>query len=99
MTNNSPNPVDGDVQVLTESQRDVVMRACRDTIKYAADFNELDVLMARVALAALTTPPAQLLRPVELPDCVDDLHGIGPVMSADAVVEALRQQGYEVKND
>lgn len=46
-----------------------------------------------------TTPPAQLLRPVELPDCVDDLHGVGPVMSADAVVEALRQQGYEVKND
>ncbi|MGP2520502.1 hypothetical protein ACTUSX_11515 [Pantoea ananatis] len=44
-------------------------------------------------------PPAQLLRPVELPDYVDDLHGIGPVMSADAVVEALRQQGYEVKND
>lgn len=46
-----------------------------------------------------TTPPAQLLRPVELPDCVDDLHGVGPVMSADAVVEALRHQGYEVKND
>lgn len=46
-----------------------------------------------------TTPPAQLLRPVELPDCVDDLHGIGPVMSADSVVEALRKQGYEVKND
>jgi len=46
-----------------------------------------------------TTPPAHLLRPVELPDCVDDLHGIGPVMSADAVVEALHQQGYEVKND
>lgn len=46
-----------------------------------------------------TTPPAKLLRPVELPDCVDDLHGVGPVMSADAVVEALRQQGYEVKND
>ncbi|WP_064365976.1 hypothetical protein [Pantoea ananatis] len=46
-----------------------------------------------------TNPPAQLLRPVELPDCVDDLHGVGPVMSADAVVEILRQQGYEVKND
>ncbi|WP_210487280.1 hypothetical protein [Pantoea ananatis] len=109
MTTNSPNPVDGDVQALTESQRENVIRACRDTIKHAADFNELDVLMARVALAALTaepvahryaylpgigdtdwkyvdsyeyankssgysgqdlyaTPPAQILRPVELPD-------------------------------
>lgn len=45
-----------------------------------------------------TTPPAQLLRQVELPDCVDDLHGVGPVMSADAVVQALHQQGYEVKS-
>lgn len=42
--------------------------------------------------------PAQILRLVELPDCVDDLHGVGPVMSADAVVQALRQQGYEVKS-
>lgn len=50
-------------------------------------------------MPVFTTQPAQLLRPVELPDCVDDLHGVGPVMSADAVVEALRKQGYEVKND
>lgn len=35
--------------------------------------------------------------PVKLPGCVDDLHGIGPVMSADAVVEALKVAGVEVQ--
>lgn len=44
-------------QALTEEQRDEVIRACEGTIKYAADYNELDVLMARVALAALTAQP------------------------------------------
>lgn len=59
------------------------------------------------------TPPAQLLRPVELPckvSCdgfnlkeVDDARGKGRCegfnTAIDACREALRQQGYEVKND
>ncbi|HBS4242211.1 TPA: ead/Ea22-like family protein [Klebsiella quasipneumoniae subsp. quasipneumoniae] len=36
-------------------------------------------------------------RTVRLPPCVDDLHGIGMVMSADAVVEALAAAGIKVE--
>lgn len=34
---------------------------------------------------------------VKLTPCVDDLHGIGMVMSADAVVEALTSYGIKVE--
>ncbi len=47
--------------------------------------------LIRIALAALTA------QPVKLPNCVDDLHGIGPVMSADEVESAIRAAGYEVR--
>ncbi len=43
---------------MTSSQREDVIIACRDTIKHAESYNELDVLMARVALASLTAEPA-----------------------------------------
>lgn len=36
-------------------------------------------------------------RNVKLPPCVDDLHGIGMVMSADAVVEELATAGIKVE--
>ncbi len=36
-------------------------------------------------------------RTVKLPLCVDDLHGIGMVMSADAVVDALTSYGIKVE--
>ncbi|HBM7343628.1 ead/Ea22-like family protein [Klebsiella oxytoca] len=36
-------------------------------------------------------------RAVKLPPCVDDVHGIGMVMSADAVVEALTSYGIKVE--
>lgn len=55
------------------------------------------------------TPPAQLLRPVELPQSFYGVvqSGKAVMLPADdgqwinktAVIEALRQQGYEVKND
>ncbi|WP_194761198.1 hypothetical protein [Pantoea ananatis] len=55
-----------------------------------------------------TTPPAQLLRPVELPDlkvCSSDYAGSQLWIEAqvwnkaiDSCAEALRQQGYEVKS-
>ncbi|HBR4578400.1 hypothetical protein ABLV55_20490 [Klebsiella sp. JB_Kp041] len=38
-------------------------------------------------------------RTVKLPPCVDDLHGIGMVMSADAVVEALTSYGIKVETE
>lgn len=34
---------------------------------------------------------------VKLPPCVDDLHGIGMVMSADAVTEALSAAGIKLE--
>lgn len=55
-----------------------------------------------------TTPPAQLLRPVELPgerkwheddEAEDDTYNCGWNNGIKACAEALRQQGYEVKND
>lgn len=39
---------------MTEEQRAELVQACRDTIKYAADYPEVEVRMAHVALAALT---------------------------------------------
>lgn len=36
-------------------------------------------------------------RTVKMPPCVDDLHGIGMVMSVDAVVEALTAAGIKVE--
>ncbi len=38
-------------------------------------------------------------RTVKLPPCVDDLHGIGMVMSAYAVVEALTSYGIKVEDE
>ncbi|EOC3069254.1 hypothetical protein ABUP50_001745 [Cronobacter malonaticus] len=36
-------------------------------------------------------------RTVKLPPCVDDLHGVGMVMSADAVTEALSAAGINLE--
>ena len=36
-------------------------------------------------------------RTVKLPPCVDDLHGVGMVMSADAVTEALSEAGINLE--
>lgn len=36
-------------------------------------------------------------RTVKLPPCVDDLHGIGMVMSADAVIDMLAAAGIKVE--
>lgn len=60
------------------------------------------------AIPVYTAPPAQLLRPVELPDerawhedddAEDDSYNCGWNNGIKACAEALRQQGCEVKND
>ncbi len=95
MTANSPNPVDGDVQALIERLNRLAEKLKWHNVGYAQDIVK--------AVDFLTTPPAQLLRPVELPqvfdftiegmeECVDGLW----LRKAD-VIEELRQQGYEVK--
>lgn len=40
--------------------------------------------------------PAPAPIAVKLPNCVDDLHGVGPVMSADAVVAMLELAGIKI---
>ncbi len=45
-----------------------------------------------------TTPPAQLLRTVELPEPYDDGHG-NLWLPQDAVISAVKNAGCEVKND
>lgn len=71
-----------------------------------ADFNHERTENHDVPL--YTTPPAQLLRPVELPPKSDVKMGgdaktrallTGMNMMLKSCTEALRQQGYEVKND
>jgi hypothetical protein len=49
------------------------------------------------ATEVYTAPPVAVMHPVELPNCVDDLHGIGPVMSAEAVEKAILAAGGSVK--
>ncbi len=141
MTTNSPDQVDGDVQVLINFiQREKVTCEEIDTRDFSEpemdDFKRYGRVLD-IALAALT-PPAQLLRPVELPDVknarsdwstwqwIEHLGGrfqngnpggyieFGSVyavaqmmkqyrrtVTAEVIAEiaeALRQQGYEVKN-
>ncbi|HBQ2638017.1 ead/Ea22-like family protein [Klebsiella pneumoniae] len=56
-----------------------------------ADAAEMEIAALRQRIAELES------RAVKLPPCVDDLHGIGMVMSADAVVEALASAGIKVE--
>ncbi len=56
-----------------------------------ADATEMEIAALRQRIAELES------RTVKLPPCVDDLHGIGMVMSADAVVEALTSYGIKVE--
>lgn len=65
---------------LTQEQRELLLCFINDafkslsgvepesTKKYDENLGELTKQVFQVSLAALTTPPAQLLRPVELPD-------------------------------
>ncbi|HDK7276980.1 ead/Ea22-like family protein [Cronobacter sakazakii] len=57
---------------------------------FIATANPATVLELIAALEAAEKRNAELeARTVKLPPCVDDLHGVGMVMSADAVTEAL----------
>lgn len=58
-----------------------------------ADAAEMEIEALRQRIAELES------RTVKLPPCVDDLHGIGMIMSADAVVEALTSYGIKVEDE
>lgn len=110
MTTNSPNPVDGDVQVLKariaglESDCWIYENTIRNLLERAQSAEaELE------KLKAIVIPPTQLLRPVELPDCdygaVSHMSGgskdycNGFVDGTNNAIKAIREAGYEVKND
>lgn len=66
--------------------------------KFYAMANPNNVIALVEALEKAQKRISQLeSRTVKLPPCVDDLHGIGMVMSADAVVEALASYGIKVE--
>ncbi|PQL06055.1 hypothetical protein [Pantoea ananatis] len=100
MTTNSPNPVVGDVQALIERLNRIAARLKWNNIGYAQDVLK--------AVDLLTTPPAQILRPVELPGfkkCPQEHVGSQFWIEINAwneaviaCAETLRQQGYEVKS-
>lgn len=104
MTTNSPNPVDGDVQALIERLNKLAEKLKWHNVGYAQDIVK--------AVDLLTTPPAQLLRPVELPGgfspAIGDIFDRqAPVMRRDkedgewlhkvTVAELLRSLGHEVE--
>ncbi|WP_289365842.1 hypothetical protein [Pantoea stewartii] len=111
MTTNSPNPVDGAVRAhqmpaMTDSERqkniDAIYTRMRSIAEEGDENLQFEYGILRFALVALTTPPAQLLRPVELPQSFYGViqNGKSVMLHADdgqwlnktAVIETLRQQ-------
>lgn len=100
----NPNNVIELVEALEKAQagekqwREVVDAFCTDDAdwhKLTDLTNELISLLSK-ALCKQVDRIAELeSRIVKLPPCVDDLHGIGMVMSADAVIEALTSAGIK----
>ncbi|MDT3563022.1 hypothetical protein ROM27_01780 [Cronobacter malonaticus] len=66
-----------------ESQRKLSFSACN---RWADKCREAEKRIAELEA-----------RTVKLPPCVDDLHGVGMVMSADAVTEALSAAGINLE--
>ncbi|WP_394546889.1 hypothetical protein [Pantoea ananatis] len=112
MTTNSPNPVDGDVQALIERATTLIAKANvfhREDPFYELDVNLLYIALASLTAEIhsftfeedpqplYTTPPAQMLRPVELPGFTYDAEG-EPWIHGDEVVDLLMSLGYEVKS-
>ena len=73
---------------MTNEEKQELIQACRDNIKYAADYPAVEVRMARVALAALTAQPVK--RPF-LPDDCDRTE------AHFKYIAAIREAGYEVQ--
>ncbi|WP_210526329.1 hypothetical protein [Pantoea ananatis] len=118
MTTDSPNPVDGDVQALIEKEMDAFEKwflsyrtdwdkesVYRVNYKNGPGFASAYIQAMWLGWSAhkKITPPARLLRPVELPEF--KVHSNQPCWPSITVglrdgewIESLRQQGYEVKS-
>lgn len=110
MTTNSPNPVDGDVQAQPVAWAHRLVNKRNGTIHpwvYGSSEKEpSEGDLFRIEVKPLyDTPPAQPLRPVDLSECKklwydhDDLSAEIVCIPLKEIKKALRQQGYEVKND
>ena len=84
---------------MTNEEKQALIERCKTVSSWREKYGDFANVMlpaieakeiAQIALSALTA------QPVKLPNCVDDLHGIGQVMSADEVESAIRAAGYEV---
>ncbi|WP_053075465.1 hypothetical protein [Pluralibacter gergoviae] len=85
-----------------DSQREYYEGVITDGGKRIAELEEshAQVIQSRDHYKRMTEEGLKQLaeaRTVKLPPCVDDLHGIGMVMSADAVIEALTVAGIKVE--
>jgi len=108
MATNSPNPVDGDLQAQPVAWAHRLVNKRNGTIHpwvYGSNEKEPsegDIFLVEVK-PLYDTPPAQLLRPVELPPLIlfgyteEEMNVMCNVRNAD--IEAIRAAGYEVKND
>lgn len=83
-------------------EKEILIEYCKKRIDESASYAKSSKI-AKIALVALTAPSAQLLRPVELPEF--KVHSNQPCWPSITVglrdeewIEALRQQGYEVKS-
>lgn len=112
MTTNSPNPVDGDVQAQPVAWAHRLVNKLNGTIHpwvYGSkekEPSEGDIFRVEV-MPLYAAPPAQLLRPVELPQgrLMQVAFETDPVnsdmylcISRDAAVRAIREAGGEVKS-
>ncbi|NQE78589.1 hypothetical protein [Pantoea ananatis] len=114
MTTNSPNPVDGDVQARKPKRSDhskLAAEIVHNLVSTDSCDEEVTEKLIAWVLNRLNkefpTPPAQILRPVELPPKSDVKMGgdaktrallTGMNMMLKSCTESLRQQGYEVKS-
>lgn len=114
MKTNSPNQVDGDVLALKfrAEAAEAKLNLCRSVLYSLAfvarrilpDYDEHPEIQRADEIldddSFINTPPAQLLRPLELPDirrfCSSH---INCKRANEFLSEALRKQGCEVKND
>ncbi|MCY2259830.1 hypothetical protein OW835_13900 [Klebsiella pneumoniae] len=93
--------IDALVEALEKAQ--TINAAAEKLVRCKGRYHSEQNYRALSALFGVTTPDLPPLETetrtvsVKLPPCVDDLHGIGMVMSADAVTEALSAAGIKVE--
>lgn len=76
---------------MTNEEKQALIEACEDTIKYAKDYPSHEVEMAKAALITLTA------QPIKLPHHVTNVTNKFYEEGRDDVIAAIRAAGYEVQ--